>query len=332
MTPREIIYANLKHGNPRRPGMSFDGDRMNDFLVGSLSASPRYEKKRWTEGGVEYYDDEWGNVWRRMVAGSSGGEVFEPALKDWKHLESLRLPDFDDPGRYKEMQRAFSAPTDKFKLAGMPGWVFATSRYLRKMEVYFTDLIEYREEVNRLHELVTGLLEKVIRRCGEAGAEGIFYCEDLGVQDRTMISPAMWRDVFRPHYLRLTGAAHACGMKVFMHSCGYNWALLDDLAAAGVDCFQFDQPAAYDMAALADKFRALRVALFAPLDIQRVLPTGDRALIRGEAHRLVDTFRGFLILKNYGDLPGIGVKPEWDQWAYDEFLAASGMTAPARSA
>ena len=31
---------------------------------------------------------------------------------------------------------------------------------------------------------------------------------------------------------------------------------------------------------------------------------------------MVETYRGGLIMKNYGDLAGIGVKEEWDDWAY----------------
>jgi len=256
---------------------------------------------------------------------SQGGEIFEPALRDWAALKSITLPDFDDPGRYQAMADQFRAAGDRFKLASMPVWVFATSRYLRKMEIYFTDLIEYREEIDRLHDRVTGLAERMIHRLADAGADGFMYCEDLGVQDRTLISPAMWRDIFRPHYQRLTGAAHARGLTVFMHSCGYNWALLDDLIEAGVDCFQFDQPAAYDMPALAAKLKAKRVGLYAPVDIQKVLPTGDRAFIESEARRLVETFRGGLILKNYGDLNGIGVQPDWDQWAYEALVKAAGL-------
>ena len=51
-----------------------------------------------------------------------------------------------------------------------------------------------------------------------------------------------------------------------------------------------------------------------------MLPTGDRELIERETKRLVETFRGGFIAKNYGDLPGIGVLPEWDQWAYEAFV------------
>ena len=187
------------------------------------------------------------------------------------------------------------------------------------------DLIEYREEIERLHKMVTDLLVNVVNLAGECGAEGIFYCEDLGTQNRVLMSPAMWRDIFQPHYLRLTSAAHDHGMKVLMHSCGYNWELIDDLVEAGIDCFQFDQPARYDMPAMAEKFRQYKVALWAPVDIQKVMPTGDREYIESEAKRMADTFEGSLIAKNYGDLHGIGVDPEWDMWAYDAILKAAGM-------
>ncbi len=323
MTPREIIYANLTHEQSERPGMCFTGERMNDFLFTGLGASPGYRQRRWTEGEVEYYDDEWGNIWVRMISGCSGGEVHTPWLQDWRQLATLPLPDYDNPQRFADMRRAYAQPTDLFKIAFIPGWVFASSRYLRKMEIYFTDLIEYREEIDTLHEMVTGLFERCIRQCGDAGAEGIFFCEDLGVQDRLLIGPTMWREIFRPHYLRLTNAAHESGMKVFMHSCGYNWELIDDLVDVGIDCFQFDQPAAYDMPALAAKLRRHKVGLFSPIDIQKVLPTGNRDVIEAEAERMVSLFRGGLIMKNYPDLLGIGVQQEWDEWGYQAVLRAA---------
>ena len=154
--------------------------------------------------------------------------------------------------------------------------------------------------------------------------DGVFFCEDLGVQDRVLIGPRMWDDIFRPLYERLTSRAHQHGMKVIQHSCGFNWELVDNLCGAGIDCLQFDQPAVYDMPALAAKLRRHGVGLYSPCDIQKVLPTGDRDLIVRETRRLVETFRGGFIAKNYGDLHGIGVMPEWDQWAYDTFVEVGG--------
>jgi len=326
VTPREIIFANLEQQNPERAGLTFSGEgRIDDFSWSGLESSTDYQPKRWVEGNKEFYDDEWGNIWVRMLGGCNSGEVHQPALADWRNLETLALPDWDNPQRYAAMRETFAKPSDKFKCAFLPGWVFATSRYLRKMETYFVDLIEYRAEIDRLHERIVGLLERMIRLCGASGADAVFFCEDLGIQDRTLLSPMMWRDIFRSHYLRLTTTAHACGMKVLMHSCGYNWALIDDLACAGIDCFQFDQPAAYDQPALSTRLKELKVALWAPVDIQQVLPTGDRVRIEEEAARMIELFNGFFIAKNYPDLHGIGVEPEWDRWAYDAFLRACGV-------
>jgi uroporphyrinogen decarboxylase len=191
---------------------------------------------------------------------------------------------------------------------------------MRKMEIYFVDLIAERERIDALHDRVTGLLEGVISRYGEAGLDAVMFCEDLGIQDRPLMSPGMWRDIFRPLYERLTAKAHNYGMKVIQHSCGYSWELVDDLCAAGIDCLQFDQPAIYDMPALAEKLRRHRVGLFSPCDIQQVLPTGDRAHIERKTEQLVETFREGFIAKNYGDLHGIGVDPAWDRWAYETFV------------
>ncbi len=320
MNSREIVFANLDHQHPPRIAFEFGAEgRISDFVGAGLSPSKKYHQKRWTERDFEYYDDEWGNIWRRMPEGCAAGEIDTPALADWRSLDTLKLPDWDAPYRYEAMRTTFSQAPDKFKLAWIPGWVFATSRYLRKMEIYFMDLIEYPDEIERLHSKVADLIATVIPQLAEAGADGFIFCEDLGVQDRTLISPNMWRDLFGKHYLRLTGIAKECGLRVFMHSCGYNWDLIDDLVDAGIDCFQFDQPANYDMPALARKLKERKVALYSPTDIQKVLPTGDEQFIRAESRRMIETFNGGMIVKSYPDLKGIGVKPEWDQWAYEEF-------------
>ena len=323
MTSRDIILANLNHTNPPRPGMTFGSDRVNDMLMSGLGSSSGYTQRRWTEGRKEFYDDEWGNIWMRMLDGCVKGEVHKPILETWDDLDKLRIPDYSHPPIYEEMTKRFSQPTDKFKLAGVGGWIFDNARYLRKMEVYFLDMVMYPEEIKRLNSMVAQVYEDKIRGVGRTGADGVMIGEDLGTQRGLLFSPAMFREYFKEMYTRLFGIAHDNGLKVFMHSCGMNWAIIDDLMDCGVDCFQFDQPAVYDMQALADKFRARKVALWSPTDIQKVLPTGDRDFIESETRRMLDIFKGCLITKNYPDLPGISVEPEWDQWAYDVMVTTT---------
>ena len=289
MTPREIIQRNLNRTDPERIGFSFDGGRLNDFVGCGLGPSTTYQPRRWREGNVEYHDDEWGNVWHRLVDRSAGGEIFRPALESWDLLADYELPDLTAPGRFDRAREVFAADGGRFRVASIPGFPFAICRYLRKMEVYFQDLLLHRAEIDLLHERVTSLLEQVIVGMGEAGAEGLTFCEDWGIQDRLLVSPTQWRELFKPLFQRLCGAAHEHGMAVLMHSCGYVWDIIDDLAEVGVNAFQFDQPALYGIERLADKLQSLGCCLWAPVDIQKVLPPATGTTSRPKPGRWCDS-------------------------------------------
>jgi len=114
-------------------------------------------------------------------------------------------------------------------------------------------------------------------------------------------------------------------MNVFMHSCGQNRKILEPLLQAGIDCFQFDKPAVYDMADLARLLKKYRAGLWSPVDIQKTLPTGDRRIIESGVEDMFAHFDGFLIFKNYPNLKSIGVKPEWDNWAYEKIIQKCGF-------
>jgi uroporphyrinogen decarboxylase len=324
MNPREIILANLNQTNPPRPGLTFDRGRINDILNTWL-VPYGYQQKRWVEGRREYYDDEWGNLWVRMVEGSVKGEIFKPAIQEWSQLDTLQPPDYSHPDCAASMRAQFSQPGVQYKLAGIGGWIFDNARYLRKMEIYFADLVLYPKEVDRMHRVVAGVYEQKIHLAAQAGADGIFIGEDMGTQTGLLFSPGMFRGYFKGLYTRLFGLAHDYGMKVFMHSCGQNWAIVPDLLDAGVDVFQFDQPGLYDMPRLAALLKERKAALWSPVDIQKILPTGDRGLIEAFACELIDTFEGHLICKNYPDLHGIGVAEEWDDWAYQAICRRAGV-------
>ncbi len=325
MTSREVISANLAgDGSAPRCGLTFSGQRTNDVLCLGPRRPAGYEPRRWVEGKLEYYDDEWGNLWSRMVGGCQKGEIHQPVLTDWSQLDELRLPDYTQPETWADMAAAFAAETERYRMAAIGGWIFDNARYLRRLEVYLLDMGLYPDELGRLHEMVASVYETKIRAAAAAGADGILIGEDLGTQTGPLFSPGMFRSYFKPLYTRLLGIAHEAGMAVWLHSCGQNWLLIDDLCDCGVDVFQFDQPLVYDLDALAAKLKARGAALWSPVDIQQVLPTGDRELIERESRRMVEAFRGHLIAKNYPDLPGIGVAAEWDQWAYEAMVAANG--------
>ena len=116
-------------------------------------------------------------------------------------------------------------------------------------------------------------------------------------------------------------------MAVFLHSCGNDYGLMEDLIDAGIDVFQFDQPDVYPTETLVNEF-ASRVSFHSPVDIQKVLPTGDREFIESRALRMCELFRsvgGGWIAKDYPTYHDIGVEIEWARWAQDVIVANSSL-------
>jgi len=188
------------------------------------------------------------------------------------------------------------------------------------MDNYFMDMVLVPERLHALHGKLAGMYEGLLIAAGDAKADAIFFCEDMGTQNGLLFSPALWDEYFKGIYTRLFGLAHSLGISVIMHSCGNNRRILDSLLQAGVNCFQFDQPAIYDFDDLGALLAKYNAALWSPVDIQKVLPTGNRQRIEAEVTRMYDAFKGRLVFGCYGDLQGIGVKPEWDAWAYNKIL------------
>ncbi|HPN84442.1 MAG TPA: uroporphyrinogen decarboxylase family protein [Victivallales bacterium] len=324
MTQREIFKANIEHANPPRPGIAFTGNRIKDTIARGIFQVKGYNQKRWTEEDMEYYDDAWGNVWARMTHGCTSGEVVKPAISDWDDLEKYQIPVLDYDKSLAECRKVFESAPNKFRIAFIP-WMFSSARYMRKIEEYMMDMAAYPEELKKLHAKIFPVFESCIRLAAEAKADAIFYCEDMGTQNDLLFSPEMWDDYFGDHYRKLFAMAHELGMKVIQHSCGKNDKILERLLKAGVNCFQFDQPTIYDPAFLAPLLKKYKAGLYSPIDAQKILPTGDKKIIEEGVEFMFKHYSGFLMFKDYSDLPGIGVKPEWDQWAYEKICRMSGV-------
>ncbi|NLF94231.1 MAG: hypothetical protein GX564_10115 [Oligosphaeraceae bacterium] len=290
MKSQALIQSLFSPDGAPRIGMNFGLGRRNDLCGASAGLPQGYTQRRWVEGETEYYDDMWGNIWHRMQDGSAQGEIYRPVLQDWEQLPKLKMPVFDRATVTGRFRSGFEPFPDHFKIAGLPGWIFASARYLRKLENYLLDMALYPEELKRLHAKIAELYALLIEAAGDAGADGIFFCEDLGTQRDLLFSPEMWMEYFSELYRGLFTLAHERGMRVLMHSCGNNHKLLEPLLQAGVNCFQFDQPRLYDRAFLSALLQKYHAALWAPVDIQMILPTGDKALIQADARQMCQDF------------------------------------------
>ena len=339
MNSKKIIQKVLEFDNPPRIGYQLrsrsDG-LYNDFIGCSMTPLEGFDyswhkatdlayKFPYLEtfnGFVRY--DEFGNLWGKMLNDPSpAGEVLEGALEDWSQFKNYKLPDLTNFDRYQVALQTFKEHPDKYPLPGIPGFPFSIMRKIRKMEHFLMDLVLEKENVNTLNEMVVDMLLKIIDNYAAVGASAIYFNEDWGTQDRLLISPTLWREMFKPSFKKICDYTHKKGLKVFMHSCGYIYEVIDDLIEVGVDLFQFDQPNLMGLDRIAEKFSKNKKVLFAPCDIQEVLPSENKELIQQNAHDLIAKFTshgGGFIARDYGDYPTIQVTQKSVDWMHEIFI------------
>jgi uroporphyrinogen decarboxylase len=320
MISREIVARTLAFEGPDRVAHSFPP---SDFV----SASPelRNPEGEWRriDGREWRRTDEWGNVWGR-VDETSKGEIVQGALTSLADVETFPLPDFSDPQAYEAAAKTFAAHPDHWHVGSIHGFSFSVARKLRRMEQYLVDLLLDRERIAILHDRIDEQIEAQMVGMRAAGADSTMIAEDWGTQLRTLISPQLWREEFKPRFARLCAFAHAQGLKVFMHSCGKITAIIPDLVEAGVDLLQFDQPTLHGIDTLAGFQKSGTITYWCPVDIQTTLQTKDEVAIRREASELLEKLwrgRGGFVAGFYGDEASIGLEPKWQRIAIDQFVA-----------
>ena len=320
MTSREIMKAVLDFQHPPRIGMTLPQPYPNDIVGAGRRGAPnqpleprRTELRRWR--------DEWGVVWASLTDFDKG-EVAEAAIGDWSDLDGYVPPDLGRQEEYAAAAETFAADTEHFRVGSLPGFTFNVARKLRKLENYLCDVVLERTRVERLNAIVRNELLKAIDCWAKTEADAIMFCEDWGTQDRLMISPALWREVFRPEFQALAGRARDHGLYVLMHSCGKTTAIIGDLIECGVGCLQFDQPRLHGIDVLWERF-AGRVTFWCPVDIQTTLQTRDADVIRAEARELIEKLGGKgggFIAGYYGGNQAIGLAPDVQDHACRAFV------------
>ncbi len=325
MTPRENTKRLVAFDNPQRIGFTFSPyrgtPRLYDIFGGGAAPDPAFTRREWTEGSMRCWNDEWGNTWA-TVDERHKGEVIRGAITSWDRLDDYTPPSLDDISRYEAERTSFAENTDLYRMGGIPGCAFNSARYLRGFEQYLLDCAAEPEQVNRLNTMVADLVERVVDIHAQLGADGVFFCEDWGTQERLLVSPAMWRRLFLPHFERLASHAHSHGLHVWMHSCGYLADIIPDLIACGIDVLQFDQQENYPLETLAERYSG-KVTFWCPVDIQRILQTQDKTTIQAYARRMRELLGGRgggFVAKDYGDNAALGLSEDEQHWAYEAFM------------
>jgi uroporphyrinogen decarboxylase len=144
-------------------------------------------------------------------------------------------------------------------------------------------------------DLIIALFEQLFAKGGKP--DGLWFFDDMGFKGRPFMSPAMYRELIFPAHKKTFDFAHAHGLPVILHSCGFVEPLLPDLVEAGIDALQaIEIKAGMDLLRIYERFGD-RIALMGGLDV-RPIAANDRAGIRRELEAKIPIVRrknGFIL-------------------------------------
>jgi len=207
---------------------------------------------------------------KNMKAG--GIRFLEHPIKTYEDLGRIGLPDLTEEYRYHNIPETIRMFGSQYAVFGEAGWgLFEKSWILRGFADFLADI--YREPilVESLLDFITDSQIEVTRRICEYPIDAIFYGDDFGMQDRTIMAPNVWRKFLKPRWAKVLAIPKSKGVPVMFHSDGNVLEIIPDLIEIGVDILDPVQPKALDPKRVKDSFGE-QLALHGLIDIQEVLP------------------------------------------------------------
>ncbi|HTL53179.1 MAG TPA: uroporphyrinogen decarboxylase family protein [Planctomycetota bacterium] len=249
-TSRELVYQALNFENPIRAPRQLwalpiatrqHPDKMLELqqrFPADITGVGGHCRERGIETGDMYAIgtavDAWGCEFHNIQAGVIG-EVKKPLVKDWcADMSKIHVPreqlsiDVDAVNRD-------CAKTDQFVTGGCCPRPFEQLQFLRGSQALYEDLADppkpLLDFLKTMHDFYCELLETWTK----TDVDAVNVMDDWGSQTSLLISPRMWRQIFKPLYQDYCQIAHAAGKKIFFHSDGYILSIYPDLIEIGVD-------------------------------------------------------------------------------------------------
>lgn len=232
-------------------------------------------------------------------------------LKEARTFEDLEAyagwPNMDDPTRVAhvaEQARQF-ADQGEYAIMATPWLLFPFERAIQMqgMETFLLNMIERpdfaRALLEKCAQLCKQLMAHFLRELGE-NVDIIKIGDDLGTTAGLLISPQMYREFLKPvHADYIAFIKERTDARVFFHTDGDVFLLLDDFIEIGVDILNPIQP----VGEMAD-FERLNetygdhLVFCGGVDTAHVLRSASSAEVRVETRRVIDTLgkgSGFML-------------------------------------
>ena len=231
-------------------------------------------------------------------------EEDDPARIPWAMGESMwtaigsppgpEIAGPDGPRHFAETAQAFRARTERAIVGLFGGNLLEVGQFFYRNDNFLLMLAAESERVHRfldkLLEFHLANLERFLSAVG-ASIDIILFGDDLGMQHGPQISPAMYREFFKPRHAAMwKRAKELADVKVMLHCCGGVRELLPDLIEAGLDAINPVQTNCRGMEPAGLKRDFGRDITFwgGGCDTQFVLPSASPLEVKDHVRRQID--------------------------------------------
>ncbi len=285
MSPKEIMLRAIEHRDPPRLPLHFCNRdlELSDSCCTGPAGVPGFVADK--PGRTE-----WGYIWQSLD-GTMGQPIDHP-ITDEESLARYTPPDPTPPERYAHFPAFIVEHADHFLRVGPGITGFNQATFLRGFEPFLMDLYSDRALAERVLELVFNYENSLIERFCQYEFDAVGFGDDWGTQQSLLISPELWREVFKPRYAEQFARVHQAGKKVWFHCCGNIASVIGDFIDIGVDVLELLQPDIFGIDWLGREFGG-KVCFCCSVDHQRRALTGTRDEIFAYVDQLVNTLGKF---------------------------------------
>ena len=242
------------------------------------------------------YRDEWGVIRRRAEGGHYYVVSAPLAGATLADLDAYPWPDPDDPGWARglaEEAQRLACETEFGLVLSLPVGLGHQSQFLRGYEAWLIDCAADPRFAGALMDRVLEVQIQVARHLLAAAGDlvdVVLYADDMGFQDRPILSPGMFRRLILPRQKRFLDAVKSrTRAKLLYHTCGAVLPLIPDFIDVGVEVLNPVQVTASGM----DPVRLKRefgrdLAFWGGVDTQHLLPEGSPADVRRAVEGLAE--------------------------------------------
>lgn len=228
--------------------------------------------------------NEWGYRLEKLGDGTMGHPV-EPFYRELPRADDIATPALREAERMSAAAAFFATCEDRYRLASFDLSGFTVYTLLRGFESAMQDFLLEPEGFAALMDRIVDFECDLMRMVARHGFHGIHFADDWGAQSGLMISPGLWRQLFKPRYARQFALAHELGLHTWYHCCGEFLPIMEDFHEIGVDVLNISQPNVNDLAEVGRRLRG-RQCFMMPISYQTVSIEGTPEEIHAEARRL----------------------------------------------